>query len=218
MTGTPDAVRPPADDAEWARATEKRLASLENPGAVRVGAWVLSESDAGHLIASHNGGGAFVLARKPANGEVDPDAISDALPAVTLVRTSLQTVPNAGTTIVWDGVRFERGNWTSGKATLDSVVVPEDGFYFVNCTLNWSVGGYMVSCIMIDGQTRIAGKSYDNGSEWPTSVAIGRVPMYAGQSVSVFAHVGGTRSVGAATFYGQPIPCELSVTMTDRMN
>lgn len=218
MAGTPDSVRPPANDAEWARAAEKRLTALENSGSVRVGAWVLSESDDGHLIASHSGGGAIVLARKPANGEVDPDAISEAMPSVTLVRTALQTVPNAGTTVVWDGVRFERGSWTGGKSTLDSVVVPEDGFYFVNATLFWNTGGYMVTTIFVNGQTRISGKEYDNGSEWPTSTAIGRLPLYAGDSVSVYAHVGGTRSIGAATMYGNPIPCEFSITMTDRMN
>lgn len=69
------ADRPPRNDAEWARDTNRRLANVEHPDAARAGPWVLSaDAESGDLIASHVDGGSVRLARVPAS-DTNPDTV-----------------------------------------------------------------------------------------------------------------------------------------------
>lgn len=139
MSGTTDPVSAPTDNAEWARQTDQRINSLENSSSVRVGAWVLSTSDDGNLIASHSNGGSRVLAVKPPDGETDPDAIEDAAnPSVCATRVTPFAVPaSPGGVVRFDGVSSENGgNWTGGKNDFDSIIVPVPGSYWVSASVH----------------------------------------------------------------------------------
>src|SRR4051812_13256704 len=93
MSGTTDPASEPTDNAEWARATDQRINSLENSTSVRAGDWVLSTSADGALIASNVNGGSVILAKKPAGGENDPDAIEDpAVPSVSVALAGTQSI------------------------------------------------------------------------------------------------------------------------------
>lgn len=219
MSGTAESVREPKDDAEWARDIDRRTGGLENATSVRVGQWVLATSDDGHLIASHVEGGAQILARKPPPGETDPDAISDAAPSVTLVRTEAQAIPANGATVMWDGVLSEvGGDWTSGQRTLESVEVPVSGVYLLMSTLHWGVGAIAATTgIKVDDETRLAGRYVESSNiPWPSSIAAGTLPLQAGQSVSVIALPGAARAIGGSTLGTPVIPSMLSVFLIAR--
>lgn len=220
MSGTAEPVRPPTTDAEWARDTDTRLKSLENPTSQRIGPWVLSASTDGHLIASYVDGGSVILARKPEGGEVDPDAITDNLaPAVTVLLSSLHSIPANGENVRFDGNRLEvGGDWTGGRNLMDTVAVPVSGVYMATGTVQFDTGSAFLSAvIMVDGRTRIAGRVVDSsGGTWMSATATGQLQLTAGQAVGLFAHAGVVRNVGAATLYGTPVPTELSLALIER--
>lgn len=47
--------RAPRTDPEWAREMQRRISALESAVSVRIGPWVLSVAEDGHLIATRDG-------------------------------------------------------------------------------------------------------------------------------------------------------------------
>lgn len=197
MSGTTDPVSEPADNAEWARATDQRVTALENPSSARAGKWVMSTSPADALIASYVNGGSVVLARKPAGGENDPDQITDPVnPSLCVIRTATFSVPvSPGGYLRWDGTSSENGgDWTGGKSDFDSVFVPESGTYAVHATVHSVTGtGAIPFCIAItvNGQGRAAGSfsTCDGGGgslQGSTSMANRVLELNAGDALGVW--------------------------------
>ncbi|WP_280499015.1 hypothetical protein [Nocardia cyriacigeorgica] len=219
MSGTAEPVREATNDAEWARETQRRIESLENPTSQRIGPWVLSASDDGALIASYVDGGSVVLARPPAGGENNPDEIQDdVLPELTVVRFAAQSIPAAGAQVMFDGVRIEQGgDWTGGRTTFDAVTVPVSGDYTVTGTIHFNTGsGLMAAGIVVDGAFMMGGRGSDQGNPWPTAQVVGRCHLNAGQSVSLFAYAGAARTIGGSAFFTPSVPTELSLVMSQR--
>lgn len=222
MTGTAEPIREPKTNAEWARSTQRRIESAENPTSLRAGEWVLSTSADGHLIASHVDGGSVVVARKPTTGENNPDEITDnTFPSVTVTRTAAQSVSGSGGLVMFDGVMHEIGDWTGGQSTFDAVSVPETGAYDYAATVWFSLGGANLHALLVvDGNSRLGAKIYESqGAAWPSVTIAGNIYLEAGTPVSLFALAqGATRNVGAATAYSTPIPTSLSLSMSSRVS
>lgn len=219
MTGTAEPIREPKTNAEWARSTQRRIESAENPTSLRAGEWVFSTSTDGHLLASHVDGGSVIVARKPHGGENDPDAITDnALPAVTATRSALQSVPAAGSAIMFDGVSSEVGDWTSGLTLFDSMRVPETGVYDISATAFVSAGGGLIHVVvLVDTVTSLGGRLYEGaGANWPSVTVAGQLSLTAGQTVQLFVAPPGTRNVGAIPVFTTAIPTSLSLSLTSR--
>ncbi|MBF6416996.1 hypothetical protein [Nocardia cyriacigeorgica] len=219
MSGTAEPVREPTNDPEWARETTRRLDSLENPTAQRIGPWVLSAADDGSLIGSYVEGGSVVLARPPAGGENDPDSIQDdVLPEVTVTRMAGQNIPAAGAQVIFDGVRIEQGgDWTGGRTTFDAVTVPETGYYTVSGTVHFNTGSALMAAgIVVDDVFMAGGRASDAGNPWPSAAVLGRMLLNAGQSVSLFAYAGSARTIGGSAFFTPAVPTELSLVMSQR--
>ncbi|MDE1675130.1 hypothetical protein [Nocardia gipuzkoensis] len=220
MSGTAEPVRDPKDDAEWARDTTRRLESLENPTSARVGPWVLSASDEGHLIASYVEGGSVVLARKPAAAENNPDDIDEAVnPSCSVTRTALYTIPANGGPVRFDGVEVNAGgDWTGGQSLFDAVIVPVSGAYRVTGTVQFSSHpSAVIRCaVRVDGAPRIAGGFEDHTSSastnpWMTAMCTRVIQLNAGQSVDLFAYSNNSVQVGAATFWNPAVPTSLDL-------
>lgn len=143
MTGTAK-VKPPQNNAEWARNTQKRLDQVEHPASSRIGQWVLStEPDTGNLIASFVNGGSIILASPPDPG-TSPDDVVEAqpLPSLKLKRVADQGIPaNGQVAVQWDTLARSIGEWGTTTLPVETVTVPEDGLYlmfykFVRCASN----------------------------------------------------------------------------------
>lgn len=131
MTGTAK-VKTPKNNAEWARATQKRLDAAENPASLRAGEWVLStHAETGNLIASHVDGGSVVLATKPAASQ-SPDEVADtATPYVKLERQATQSESRGSTHLVkWDAVAYQTADWGFSAPGTD-LDIPINGVYEV---------------------------------------------------------------------------------------
>lgn len=199
MSGSTDPVAAPTDNAEWARQTDQRVNALENSASVRVGSWVLSTSDDGNLIASYADGGSVVLAKKPAGGEVDPDAIEDpVVPSVSVALSATQSVSSSGTPVVFDSVLAEvGGDWTGGLRTFNSVVVPVGGTYMMTASGTFAGANlrYAVA-ISVDGVARFGGKSVGStGNVDIGAWAVGMLPLNAGQAVGIIAYASSTTNL-----------------------
>ncbi|WP_067671892.1 hypothetical protein [Nocardia miyunensis] len=221
MSGTAEPVRRAKTDAEWARDTDRRINSVENPTSQRVGQWVISTSPDGNLIASHVEGGSVILARKPEGGENDPDTITDTTaPACTVTRTANQSITSSGAAIMFDGTAIEvGGNWTGGKRNLDSVIVPVSGVYNLTATAFFDSGRATLSCaVMVNGNPQIGGRINDgSGDAWMEANCAGQVRLNAGDNVSLVAVATGvTRNVGAATVFTTPVPTSMSLSLIVR--
>lgn len=223
MSGTPK-LKPPRNNAEWARNTEKRQGAVEHPTSQRIGRWVLSEdAETGALIASHVDGGSIVLAVPPdASAEADPDAIAATdLLSVTLTRTAAQAVPGGGATVLWDGVIVDVGDWVSGggQTSIESVVIPADGVYLLTTTVHFSAGSASLSAaIVIDGVSSIIGRIVESsGIVYPSVYAIGQLTLPAGAAISVFTGAGGVaRNIGGSGLVSPPAPSTLTISMVSR--
>ncbi|WP_157181994.1 hypothetical protein [Nocardia testacea] len=222
MTGTAK-VKPPKNNAEWARNTEKRLNSAEHPTSMRVGAWTIStHPDTGALIASNVNGGSLILAEPPAPSDTaDPDAITTDVAQVTMTRTALQAIPAGGALVQWDGSLSEIGQWTSGGSgtqVVEAITVPISGVYQLSSTVHWEVGSIAATIgIRVDGVTVIAGRYVESsGIVWPSSIAVGELPLEAGSSISVIALPGAARNIGASTLGTPAIPSTLSLHLIAR--
>lgn len=224
---SPDPTKEPQDNAEWARATDARIASLENSSAVRVGPWVLSSTAEGNLIASYVDGGSVVLAKKPTEGETDPDKIEDPVnPACTVVLNSDQSIPTRGT-VVFDGVLVEvGGNWTAGSRNISAITCPVAGTYCVmgvmhitgvHASTDYGVG------VAVNGQIVAGGVYGEESSSGAHNAMVSAnasivVNLTAGDAISLEALVraaGGssTTNIGASTKWTPAAPTSLSAWM-----
>lgn len=199
MSGSTDPVSAPTDNAEWARQTDQRVGALENSASVRVGSWVLSTSADGNLIGSYADGGSVVLAKKPAGGETDPDAIEDpVVPSVSVALAATQSVSSSGTPVIFDSVLAEvGGDWTGGLRTFNSVVVPVGGTYMITAMATFSTSNlrYAVA-VSVDGIARLGGKSVGStGNVDIGAWAMGLLPLNAGQAVGILAYASSTSNL-----------------------
>jgi hypothetical protein len=222
MSGTAESVRPPKNDAEWARDTSRRLDSVENPTSMRVGEWVLSTSTDGSLIASNVNGGSVVIARQPAGGENDPDTIQDdAVPAVSVVRNASQTLPSGGAAVIFDGARFQSGgDWTGGKTTFDAINAPVSGIYQVSGSVHFRDGsGYWMVIVLVDDQPLLYGRISDNSGQnniWLTSQVNGLLRVNAGQKIQLWAAAYSGQGIGSTTLTTSPVPTVFSMSLVQR--
>jgi len=132
MSGTAN-VKPAKTDAEWARNTEKRLNSVENPTSMRVGEWVLStDAQTGNLIAGHVDGGSVILAKKPAASQ-NPDEIVDSkTPFIKVERQQNQSdARGSAIAVIWDTVIAQTRDWGFTAPGTD-LEIPVGGVYRVN--------------------------------------------------------------------------------------
>lgn len=194
MSGTTDPASEPTDNAEWARATDQRINALENSTSLRCGDWVLSTSADGALIASNVNGGSVILAKKPAGGENDPDAIEDpAVPSVSVALAGTQSIASGspGSAVIFDSVIAEMGgNWTGGLRSFSSVMVPVGGTYMITAHGTFSAANIRQAiAISVDGVARFGGKSVGSTGNIDISAwAMGLLTLNAGQAVGVLAY------------------------------
>jgi len=211
-------VKPPKNDAQWARNTERRLQQAEHPMSARAGNWVLSTNpDTGDLIASNVNGGSIVLAREPEpSDDANPDLIAATTYQVTVTRTALQAIASGGNTVIWDGVLTEIGDgWGTGPGAT-TVTAPVSGVYHLSSMLHWETGN--VSCttaILVDNSTVLIGRFPDTtGGGWVSSMAAGDVHVSAGSEISVYAlPATAGRNIGASQLSNPAVPCSLSVAL-----
>jgi hypothetical protein len=226
MSGTTDPVAAPTDNAEWARDADARLTQLENPTSQRVGSWVLSTSADGNLIASNVNGGSVVLAKPPAGGETNPDAIVDDVnPSCTVSRVAAFTLPSGGGVITFDGViTAAGGDWTSGKAGFSAITVPVAGTYCIIGVVQLISHPQVVygGALTVNG-SMIAGGRYADESSTGAHHADVSIPvtivaeLKAGDAISLWAWTGGATNVGAGTTnYTQSVPTTLSAFMVTK--
>lgn len=218
MSGTAEPVRQPKNDAELARDVVRRLDSLENPTSMRAGAWVLSTSADGHLIASNVGGGSVIVARRPSGGENDPDAITDSRPpSLSATRTAVQTIAVGGSVVRFDGTEVEEGNWTGGQSLFDAVQVPVSGAYRVSGCVHAATHASNTPIgvgIRVDGQFRAGAKFFDTTNPWMTATVSRILRLTAGQSIDMFAYATTAVNIGAADWWtpGSP-PTTLDINL-----
>lgn len=224
MSGTTDPVREPSDNAEWARDTDARISALENPTSQRIGQWVLSTSSEGNLIASHVEGGSVILAKKPTEGENDPDKIEDTVnPSVCATRTNPWTATPLGVSVRFDGTAVsEGGDWTAGKSDYDSVIIPISGTYFVEGTIHFQPGSSatLVACLLRINQAVpfAVGKVYGNSNTWMTAQAHAVHNFNAGDSIDLVAWSSGSGNitVGGNQTWTPIAPTTLSAFLVTR--
>lgn len=217
MSGTAN-VKPPKNDQEWARNTERRLTQAEHPLSARAGNWVFSTNpDTGDLIASNVNGGSVIIAKEPVPSEdANPDVITAASYQVTVTRTALQAIAAGGNTVIWDGVLTEIGEgWGTGPGAT-TVTAPVSGVYRMSSMLQWEVGG--VACttaILVDNSTVLIGRFPDTtGGGWVSSIASGEVHVSAGSEISVYAlPATAGRNIGASQLSNPAVPSSLSVSL-----
>lgn len=196
MSGTA-ATKPPKNNAEWARNTEKRLNQTEHPTSARVGPWVLStHAQTGNLIASHVDGGGVVLAVSP-DPSADPDVVAAPIqPFLKLERQNNQNEPRGATALVlWDTAAFSTPEWGFVPEATD-IAVPEDGVYEIAFHLAFLNSSDITSkaVVLIEAVVKMAQEfNPENGSGWFQSMYMSDIfTLTAGQIVSCGAFVSGS--------------------------
>lgn len=219
MSGTP-LVKPPRNNAEWARNTEKRQSAVEHPTSQRIGRWVVSEqADTGALIASHVNGGSTVLAQPPEpSDEAGADEVTEDVSVLSLTKTVNQAAAVGTTVITWDDVRADLGGWTSGVISggLSDITVPISGVYQLSTTLHFQVGGGLsLVGIRINGTTVMVGNIVEpNGGSWPSVVVTGMLPLLSGDIITVVAgRTSAATNVGGSGASTPPSPCFFTAHM-----
>lgn len=217
MSGTPR-VKPPRNNAEWARNTEKRQSAVEHPTSQRVGRWVLSEHpETGALIASHVNGGSTVLALPPApSDDAGADDVVQNEAVLSLTKLALQAINNGPTVVTWDGVLTDVGNWTSGVVTggVTTVAVPISGDYLLTTTLLFpSAGNTAQVGIQVNGITSIVGIKADSSGSSMSVEAVGVMPLLAGDTLAVVAASSPARNTGGFPVTGTTVPSMFTATL-----
>lgn len=130
MSGTAK-VKPPKNNAEWARNAEKRINQTEHPTSQRVGDWVLStHPESGALIASNVNGGSIVLAGQPAPSDNADEVATQGQPYIKVERQQNQQEARGTMQIVlWDTLAYQTDHWGFAPTASD-IVIPEDGIYY----------------------------------------------------------------------------------------
>lgn len=194
MSGTAK-TKPPKNDQEWARNTQKRLEAVENPTSTRVGEWVLSTSpDTGNLIASHVDGGSVVLAVKPAASQNPDEVIDSTVPYIKLERQQNQAEARGAAALVkWDTVASQTRDWGFSAPGTD-IDIPVNGIYemkyhlaFLNASDVISKGVLMVNAVVVGAQ------EFDPDTAWYQSMYISDTfTLNSGDIISCAAYVGGS--------------------------
>lgn len=202
MTGTTEKKEPPTNDAEWARDQQQRLDLLENPDALRCGAWVLSTQEGtGDLIASHVDGGSVKLATKPEQGSDPDEVVEPGMTFLKLVRNINQSAPsNVTTTIQWNAVVYQSAAWNI-DTPLTEIIVPEDGIYLVLFRLMWESNNQQITkaILSVDGSPKMTQEfNPETGNLWYQSECISdTLPLNSGQVITCGAYPSGvTRNFG----------------------
>ncbi len=194
MSGTPK-VKPPKNDQEWARNTEKRLVAAENPSSMRVGEWVLSTSaDTGNLIASHVDGGPVVLAVKPAASQ-DPDEIaSTTAPYIKVERqTNQNEARGAAHLVIWDSVASQTSDWGFSAPGTD-IDIPVSGTYQINFHLAFlNPSNVTNKAILMVNAVVVGAQEFTPDTSWYQSMYItDTFNLNAGDVISCAAFVAGS--------------------------
>jgi hypothetical protein len=193
VTGTAK-TKPPKNDAEWARNTEKRLNAAENPTAVRIGEWVLStDPDTGNLIGSHVDGGSKIIAVKPAASENPDDIVSSATPYIKLERQQNQNAPRGSAQLVqWDTVASQTSDWGFSPPGTD-IDIPVDGIYEVKYHLAFLNSSTVINKAVLLINATVVGAQEDAANGQYCSFYISDTfNMNAGDIVSCAAYVAGS--------------------------
>lgn len=195
MTGTA-MVKPPHNDAEWARNVEKRLKSTENPTAVRVGDWTLStHPETGNLIGSNANGGSVVLAVPP-DASTNPDTIaSTGQPFLKVERQANQQEQRGSAHLVqWDTVAHQTSEWTFTAPGSD-IVIPVSGVYRISYHLAFLNSSTVVNkaMVLIDAVVKMAQEFNPTDDGWYHAMYMTEdFPLQAGQLISAAAYASGS--------------------------
>lgn len=203
MTGTAK-VKPPKNNAEWARNTQKRLDQVEHPASARIGAWVLStDPDSGDLIASNVNGGAVTLANPPVAGEDADTVTSSGLPYIKVERQTNQS-GSRGTPVdvIWDTITAQTPEW-GFTANSSAVAIPQDGTYLVCYHLAFRNSSNVVNkaTLSLDGVAKMA-QEVNPSDAWFCSFYMSETfDLNAGSIVTCQAYVSGsgTMDFGASS-------------------
>jgi hypothetical protein len=188
--------KPPRNNMEWARRTEKRLNEHDNATAVRIGEWTLSTQEGtGNLIAGHVDGGSVILAVKPAASE-EPDEVTDTddQPHLKLERQAVQSESRGAAHLVqWDTVAYATGDWGFTPVATD-IVIPQDGVYLIIYNLVFLNSSDVVNkaILMIDGVVREATEANYEVNVYNTFYISNTYALTAGQLISAAAYVAGS--------------------------
>lgn len=194
MSGTAK-VKPPKNNAEWARNTEKRLNQTEHPTSQRIGDWVLSTNpETGDLIASNVNGGSIILAGKPAPS-ADADAVAtQGQPFIKVQREQNQQGTRGSTsTVLWDSLIYQTDEWGFVPTGTD-IVIPEDGIYLCQYHLAFLNASDVVNkgVFFIDGIVKMAQEYDPNDAWWQSMYMVESFPLNAGQVIAAGAYVSGS--------------------------
>lgn len=194
MTGTAK-VKPPKNNAEWARNTEKRLNSAEHPTSVRIGAWTLStHPTSGALIASNVNGGSLVLAGAPEPSDDADAVVTQGQPFIRVERQQNQQGARGTTILVlWDTVSYQTEEWGFAPTASD-IVIPEDGVYLCQYHLAFLNSSNVVNkaVFLVDAVTVMAQELLPGGAQWQSFYMSESMPLQAGQLISCGAFVSGS--------------------------
>lgn len=194
MSGTAN-VKPPKNDQEWARNTQKRIEQVENPTATRVGEWVLStHADTGNLIASHVDGGSVVLAIKPAASQ-SPDEVADnTVPYIKLERQQNQQENRGSVALVqWDTVASQTRDWGFSAPGTD-IDIPVNGVYEIKYHLAFLNASSVVNkAVLMVNAVVVGTQEYDPSDAWWCSFYLcDTFTLNSGDIISCGAYVSGS--------------------------
>lgn len=195
MTGTAK-VKPPRNNAEWARNTEKRLGADENSTALRAGEWTLSTQEGtGNLIASHVSGGSVILSAKPAASD-EPDEVADTnnQDYIKVERQQNQAEARGAAHLVqWDTLVQQTGGWGFTPTATD-LVIPRDGVYDIKYSLHYlnSSSAVNKAIFLIDGVVRDAHEQDFEQAAYVNLYISNTYPLTAGNIISAAAYTAGS--------------------------
>lgn len=204
MTGTTEKKTPPRNDQEWARDIQQRVENTEHPDALRAGAWTITTSDNGNLMACHVSGGCVTLAAIPPAGQ-DPDTITDEgeIPTIHVQRVADQTMPaGAVTPVEFDATEHAIGDWgIAGRSdgspggNTSQVVVPRAGVYGLIGTVvkkNATTGGLAIA-LRINGAIRAISSLAPENHLFPVTSTL---DLPAGAAIDLVVSSGTTTVIG----------------------
>lgn len=194
MTGTAK-VKPPKNNAEWARNVEKRQDQTEHPTSTRSGDWVLStQADTGNLLASHVEGGSVVLAEKPASADSPDEVARTDFPYIKVERQQNQAEARGSSHLVqWDTLAYQSSDFGFSPTATD-IVIPVDGVYDCNFSLIFKNQSNVTNkaIFLIDGVVKMAQEMFWSNSVYCNFYLSEKFSLSAGTIVSAAAFVSGS--------------------------
>lgn len=203
MTGTPN-YKPPRNNQEWSRNTEKRLNQAEHPASSRIGAWVLSTDPAsGNLIASYVNGGSVVVVEPPEGG-LDPDAVTTpGLPHITVARIAVQNITASVLTLIsWDTIQRQTSFQFTAPGTDLVVVQPGQYLSTINTygTNTASAQSSIAAAILVNGSAFVLTENFytDTTTVTMTAGCTGILDLAAGDVISGQVIAQGNTTIGTS--------------------